>query len=157
MSLSLWDLCLSQLEVELSEQQLNTWIRPLQAREQSNCLTLMAPNQFVCDWVQTNFYSRIQELALALSTREGFFVALQIGSGQVAEPEPSAEAPTLDLGSNAGGHLAGATQPSSDVVASVGNSVGKNGSRARANLNPAYNFETFVEGKSNQLLSLIHI
>ena len=156
MSLSLWDLCLSQLEVELSEQQLNTWIRPLQAREQSNCLTLMAPNQFVCDWVQTNFYSRIQELVLALSTREGFFVALQIGSDQVAEPESGVQNPTLDLGSNAGGHLHGtATQPSSDVVASmgnsVGNSVGKNSSRARANLNPAYNFETFVEGKSNQL------
>jgi len=112
----------------------------------------MAPNQFVCDWVQTNFYSRIQELALALSSREGFFVALQIGSGQVAEPEQSAEAPTLDLGSNAGGHLPGTTaQPSSYVVGSVGNSSGKNGSRARANLNPAYNFETFVEGKSNQL------
>jgi len=159
LSLSLWDLCLSQLEAELSEQQLNTWIRPLQASEQSNCLTLMAPNQFVCDWVQTNFYSRIQELVLALSTREGIFVALQIGSGQVAEP--AADNSTLDLGSIAGGqHLPGnAAQPSSEVVASVGSSVessigssmGRSGSRARANLNPAYNFDTFVEGKSNQL------
>ncbi|MCK5920195.1 MAG: hypothetical protein KAG66_04600, partial [Methylococcales bacterium] len=58
LSAPLWDRCLSQLEVELSEQQLNTWIRPLQAKQNQSQLCIMAPNRFVLDMVQNNFQPR---------------------------------------------------------------------------------------------------
>ena len=149
LSLSHWDLCLSQLEIELSEQQLNTWIRPLQASEESNCLTLMAPNPFVCNWVQEHFFPRIQEIIGALSTPDGFLVALQIGSGQTVQA--AAEPTTLDISASAQSHAPGsAVNPSSHAVDGTSAADQGSGSRARANLNPAYNFETFVEGKSNQ-------
>jgi chromosomal replication initiator protein len=51
---SLWQRCMSALETELPEQQLNTWVRPLQATEGDGGLRLFAPNRFVVDWVRTN-------------------------------------------------------------------------------------------------------
>ncbi|MDH3411330.1 MAG: hypothetical protein OEM98_02475, partial [Gammaproteobacteria bacterium] len=48
---TLWKKCLDRLEGELSPQQFNTWIRPLHAVEDGECLRLLAPNQFVRDWV----------------------------------------------------------------------------------------------------------
>ena len=50
---SLWSQCIRSLEADLSEQQFNTWIRPLQPVEDGSVLKLLAPNRFVVDWVQT--------------------------------------------------------------------------------------------------------
>jgi len=47
-----WKRCLERLEEELSSQQFNTWIRPLQAQQDVRCLRLFAPNRFVMDWVK---------------------------------------------------------------------------------------------------------
>ena len=51
---SLWMQCARALEAELSEQQFNTWIRPLQLVEDGGLLKLLAPNRFVVDWVKTH-------------------------------------------------------------------------------------------------------
>ena len=138
---SVWHRCLSQLELELSEEQLNTWIRPLQADEQNSYLRLMAPNQFVLNWVETNFYGRIKEIVTALSGPDQLTVALEIGSGFTSVASTSAVSNSV----------APATGPDdfnlrqgSASRPAVGNS------KARANLNPGYVFDTFVEGKSNQ-------
>ena len=56
---SLWKQCLRALELELSEQQFNTWIRPLQAEVSDGGLKLLAPNRFVVDWVQENCMDHI--------------------------------------------------------------------------------------------------
>ena len=118
---SLWTRCLSRLESEIPEQQLNTWIRPLQAVEEGGTLTLLAPNRFVLDWVREHFYDRIVELATAGSGAND--VALEIGSQQSA-PAPR-RAPKAR------------TKPESGLRGS--------------NINPRFTFESFVEGKSNQL------
>ena len=57
---SLWSACIQQLEQEVDEQQLNTWIRPLQAQISNGVLRLYAPNRFVYDRVQENYFDRIQ-------------------------------------------------------------------------------------------------
>ena len=51
MGQTVWAQCLAQLEGELSPQQFNTWIRPLQAVTDGAECTLLAPNHFVRDWV----------------------------------------------------------------------------------------------------------
>ena len=118
---SLWTRCLSRLESEIPEQQLNTWIRPLQAVEEGSTLTLLAPNRFVLDWVREHFYDRIVELAT--SGNGATDVALEIGSQQTA-PAPQ-RAPKARAKPEGG--LGG------------------------SNINPRFTFESFVEGKSNQL------
>lgn len=54
-----WNQCLQALELELSEQQFHTWIRPLQPIEENGTLKLLAPNRFVVDWVQEHCLEKI--------------------------------------------------------------------------------------------------
>lgn len=120
MNSPVWKHCVSRLEGELTEQQFNTWIRPLQAVENGSTLRLLAPNRFVLDWVRDHFLERIAEivdqegrgnLRLCLEVGSSASAAPAAGNGRAARPEP----------------LWGSA------------------------LNPDYTFETFVEGKSNQL------
>ena len=59
---TLWSRCVRQLQSELTEQQFNTWIRPLQAVEQDDVLRLLAPNRFVVEWLREHFLERISEV-----------------------------------------------------------------------------------------------
>ena len=120
MTSALWNSCVHQLESELTEQQLNTWIRPLHAIEQDGELILLAPNRFVRDSVQSQFLERIDELVQTNSRSPANRVTLEIGSH-----EPILAAPTANSGPD--------PKP------------------FHHNLNPHFTFETFVEGKSNQL------
>ena len=124
MSQSLWDQCLDRLESELSAQQFNTWIRPLHAVQNPDNLRLLAPNQFVLDWINENFLSRIQELISQLNGAE-IPVRLEVGSQTITQPVET-------------------KKPQSNTV-----SYAKK--QRNSSLNPNFTFETFVEGKSNQL------
>jgi chromosomal replication initiator protein len=121
---SLWTRCVSHLEHELSEQELNTWIRPLHAQEEEGgTLRLLAPNRFVMDWVRDRFLPRISNLAQELAEDKQRRVLLEVGA--TAEPTLPSALP---------GHVA-----SAPVIPTPG-----------SGLNPLYTFEGFVEGKSNQ-------
>ncbi len=122
MSLSLWDQCLDRLEGELSAQQFNTWIRPLQSVQTGNQLRLLAPNQFVLDWINQNFLTRIQELISQLYGVD-LTVRLEVGSQTLTQPITN-------------------VKPSASQSSSL---------RRNSSLNPNFTFDTFVEGKSNQL------
>ena len=60
-----WLSCITCFEKELSAQQFNTWIKPLQLRLSitNDELILIAPNHFVLQWVKDNFLPRIEQLA----------------------------------------------------------------------------------------------
>jgi len=124
---TLWTACLDRLQGQLSEQQLNTWLRPLHAQETEGQLRLLAPNQFVLEHVRDHFLPAIKGTVDELGRGDqAWKVALAIGGSEVAqlsEPKRSASRPALSV------------RPSGPVT----------------NLNPAFTFETFVEGKSNQL------
>ena len=66
LGISIWQSCLEQLEGELSPQQFNTWIRPLQAVEDTESIRLLAPNRFVLEWINHQYLGRIQELVGSL-------------------------------------------------------------------------------------------
>ncbi len=121
---TLWSACLDRLQGKLSEQQLNTWLRPLHAREEPDGqLRLLAPNQFVLEHVRDHFLPAIKGTVDELGRgHQAWQVALGIGGPDAGKiPEASRKAP--------------AVRPASPV----------------SNLNSGFTFETFVEGKSNQL------
>ncbi|MFO8152166.1 chromosomal replication initiator protein DnaA [Thioalkalivibrio sp.] len=125
---TLWTACLDRLQGTLSEQQLNTWLRPLHAEEDDGNLRLLAPNQFVFEHVRDHFLPTIKgtvnELGQGHQPRR---VALGIGGAEAALPAETPRAPRTAPGTG--------VRPVSAV----------------SNLNPTFTFETFVEGKSNQL------
>jgi chromosomal replication initiator protein len=128
---SLWQKCLVRLENELPEQQFNTWIRPLHAVETPDSLRLLAPNQFVLDWVRKHHFDTISrtlhDIGPDITTR----VQLDIGSSnRVADPLPAAVASVAPR--------TRAAEPTAPV-------------QYKSNLNPDFTFDSFVGGKSNQL------
>ena len=146
MSTPLWDRCLSQLEVELSEQQLNTWIRPLQAHHRNEILNLLAPNRFVLDMVQSSFHTRIQEIASNLVQPADVKVVFVIGSEMLEHGMLSAATTHSDTFDARNAHRPAAEAPRHSQIAVTAPS-----SRHNSNLKPQFSFKTLVEGKSNQL------
>ena len=126
---SVWNLCLGRLEDNLSPQQFNTWIRPLQAVEEGRALKLLAPNQFVRDFIVNEMLDEVQKLANSFSTTP-LDLKIEVGS----ETRPT--------GSHPGDSLKG--QPKNDKV-------GFSPLRFEGRLNPAFTFDTHIGGKSNQV------
>ena len=126
---SLWQRCLRLLESEVPEQQFNTWVRPLQAVESDGVLRLLAPNRFVVEWVEQNLYGRIVTMAGAESGGATRQVLVEVGSRPRSETAAAAAPPAATA--------VPARRPPAVVV----------GGR----VNPEFTFESFVEGKSNQL------
>ena len=119
----LWQRCLERLESELGVEDFHAWLKPLQALEQSGHLRLLAPNSFVLDSVRERFLPGIEALARQL---EPELAGVRIEVGSLAPPA-SARSPRRESAPN------GAPE------------------WFESNLDPHYTFETFVEGKSNEL------
>ena len=130
MGLSIWESCLERLEGELSPQQFNTWIRPLQAVEDNGDIRLLAPNRFVLDWINEKYLERIKELLDFVSAEQQCSLVLEVGS---------------HLGTPAAAVVRRPTRAATEFDAGHGQR------RSSNNLNPNFTFDTFVEGKSNQL------
>ena len=59
---TLWKRCLERLEHEVALDEVNTWLRPLQAEPLANGgLRLLAPNDFVCEQVRDQYLGLIRE------------------------------------------------------------------------------------------------
>ena len=95
MSSPLWEKCLSHLEGDLSAQQLNTWLRPLQAIETEDSLRLLAPNPYVKAWVQEQLEQQINSLILALSQGAINKVDIEVGTKSAPVTKKSRPAETI--------------------------------------------------------------
>ena len=174
---SIWQQCIVYLQDELPSQQFNTWIRPLKVdHDNSNQLILIAPNRFIKDWVGDKYLERIHKLVADLSPEQHFDVCLEIGAKSVPARRAT-EAPPVGLGNsaptnsntsfqeadkhNAYKHQAShsiSANPSAPVTAAVKHKPKYNkpkevegGIQHQTSLVENYTFDTFVEGKSNQL------
>jgi chromosomal replication initiator protein len=174
-----WDECLRHLEHELPTQQYNTWIRPLMASEQNQRLVLSAPNRFVRDWVKDKYLQRIQEILSELNGGRLTHVDLTVGESQpmFRAPQPAQRQvdPQPPMVRNPASSFAAtraraeddepmADEFQSPTVASITpiqqpvntplprrEVQVEGGLKHRSFLNPTFTFQSFVEGKSNQL------
>ena len=60
--MELWNKCSQKLENSLTQEDFNTWIRPLKATIDNNTLELVAPNEFILDYIEKNFSKEIQDI-----------------------------------------------------------------------------------------------
>ncbi len=58
-----WNKCVSALEKDLNTDDFNTWIRPLKAKLSGNTLEITAPNAFIQNYIEKNFFSNILKQA----------------------------------------------------------------------------------------------
>lgn len=124
MSNGLWQKCVEELAFILPEKEINTWIRPLQVKqEESGALRLFAPNTFVLNWVQDNCLDKIRKALIRLRS-EDVNLVLEVGS---SAPVESSDGRALNR------------RPAMPHPVPP------------PRLNPDYTFARFVEGKSNQM------
>ena len=166
MAHSYWEQCLDYLQDELPTQQFNTWIRPLQPHApegdgSQQTLLLTAPNRFIQDWVSQKFLGRIRELYSEIAGSH-YNIVIESGLSQrlpasadagqrvVSSPVAVSAAAVSEVGDRQVDVQSMPKPPrksrnTSEVPAVEG------GLRHETNLNGNFTFETFVEGKSNQL------
>lgn len=125
-----WQACLGRLANELADSELNTWVLPLQAVEEADRIRLFAPNQFVRNWVVENYGFRLETICVEVSDGRIQQVTIEIGSVD----RGAASKDTKALG------VAG--PPTVKTMETR---------RLEGNLNRKFTFDTFVEGKSNQV------
>ena len=137
MNTDLWQHCLERLGHEIPNQQFNTWIRPLHCVQEVDRMRLMAPNAFVLDWVKKHYLDRLRAYVSDLGHGDTIGISLEIGSAPRGINPTATAAPSP-------GAMTGA-------LVSERRSADDGAPPLKANTNPDFTFESFVEGKSNQL------
>lgn len=143
MTENLWKACTRHLQEELSQQQYNTWIRPLLldiASNKEGHLRILAPNRFVMDWVNSKFLGRIQELLREASGNKLIEASLEIAPRAVPQLS-KAIIPAFGQG----------IERAFSSPRPVSTPVVEGAIKHQSFINRTLNFATFVEGKSNQL------
>ncbi|MGI9286826.1 MAG: chromosomal replication initiator protein DnaA [Pseudomonadales bacterium] len=143
---ALWQRCQQSLQEELPAQQFNTWIRPLRHETRFDELRLLAPNRFIKDWVVDKFLSRINQLVTNHSNGGSYCVSVEVGVAiqpvaSLTETGPTTQQrpPAVTLQTSTA-----LTAPANAPLRLEGNV------KHESKLIEQYNFDTFVEGKSNQ-------
>ncbi len=119
-----WAQCIRRLEGRLSDQDINTWIRPLQPKLSGTRLLLLAPNRMVMERVRSGWLPEIQRAVTQLGEPPVTAEIVVGGSALPATESGRFPAPAPDKG----------------VVSAV----------QTGRLDPRYTFETFIEGRSNK-------
>lgn len=159
-----WPACLSRFESELSAQQFNTWIKPLQAEVDGEAVRISAPNRFVMQWVKDRFLKKIELFAEEFNL-PGVKIEFVIGdtndkkNSNLKKPNGNAT-PQENQNANENTNLEPQDEEALKInlakaVAAV--SKGHKSSKSviskheDSGLNPAFNFSNYVTGRANQL------
>lgn len=146
MSVTVWEKCINSLQSEFSDQQINTWIKPLQAELKDDTLFLFAPNRFVLDWVNNKFLNQINAILNEIA-QPSPQVKLEIGSSK-------RDSDNSNISSNnkvTGTSFARTSTDRNQSTKRQPIKVTPESARHNNCLNTTFTFENFVEGKSNQL------
>jgi len=142
--LHFWTDCSRLLERELTPQQFSAWIKPLKAIDYDAAtgrLRIGAPNRLKLDTIRLQFAARIQQAAADVLKRP---VSVEFEIDALDQPVQSPLASPLGAPTNGEAitsPLTAMTTPSRSPTNEV----------ERARLNGVLTFDTFVNGKANQL------
>jgi len=123
---NLWPLCIESFSKDLTKQQLNTWIKPLEFKITPEKAQIIAPNQFILQWVKEKFADQIQ---VFLNKHLKNIVIEYVVNKKTKEKN------------KADSHI---TSKLKDVAI-------KKPTNKSTGLNTSFNFSNFVTGKANQL------
>ena len=124
---------------------MTTWVLCLQAREDDESIQLYAPNEYVREKVASNYAARINEIATSLTASEKFKVLLDVDNGEVAATTIPLATDNSTLTVQVPANQSSASQSSATRVPTA-----SSGKPFKTALNPTFNFDTYIEGKSNQ-------
>ncbi|WP_220719666.1 chromosomal replication initiator protein DnaA [Agarivorans litoreus] len=149
MSGSLWQQILVRLQDELPATEFSMWIRPLQVVQDAELLVLYAPNRFVLDWVKDKYLIRVNALLEEFCGSDKPSLRFEVGSKPVSRTLSNpVKADPVQSGVSIAPVSHNDSGKSWDKEPAVKSALEAN---HRNNINATYQFDNFVEGKSNQL------
>jgi len=163
-----WPACLSRFESELSAQQFNTWIKPLQAGIDGDTVRICAPNRFVMQWVKDRFLKKIEQFAAELNINS-MKIEFIVGEANANNKNSTVNAkasnakvetnPQHDIDDN-DVKVSLERNVKANLVKTLNSNIVKSSAHSKANqhkkiedsgLNPSFNFSNYVTGRANQL------
>ena len=126
-----WEVVTSHLKKKLTSQQFKTWVKPLSFQENESGLEILAPNQFVQQWVVDRFAKEIVELGKENKYKKQIKFVSNKAKKNIKPIENK-----VDLNQPK-------TKPEDLLPKSTINKI--------TGLNKNLNFENFVTGRANQL------
>lgn len=153
---SVWKKCTKSLQDELPQQQYSTWIRPLQVNGESSSssrLHILAPNRFIMDWVSNKYLGRIKELVQENYPNGPLDVVLDTSPRQTAPFQAPATTPIVNtrVVDRSGFSPVNNVPPALFLSKASSGPEVEGAIKHQSFINKASNFQSFVEGKSNQL------
>jgi len=126
-----WEVITSHLKKKLNSQQFKTWVKPLSFKENESDLEILAPNQFIQQWVVDRFAKEIVELGKENKYKKQIKFVANKAKKNIKPIENTADLNQSKIKSED-------LSPKSAINKTTG-------------LNKNLNFENFVTGRANQL------
>ena len=134
-----WNECKKTLEKDLSLEEYSTWISPLKLKKNEGIMPLsfsvLAPNGFISNWVEENYGKEIKERLIAITSEKEIIISFEV-AGELVKPSEEKREESSSLAQEDKKVQTTAFSHSKDH---------------QTNLIKGFNFESFVEGKSNHI------
>ncbi|MCS5548162.1 MAG: chromosomal replication initiator protein DnaA [SAR86 cluster bacterium] len=141
-----WNECKKTLERDLAVEEYSTWIAPLKLKENVGITpisySVLAPNNFILDWVEENYGDSIKERLVAITSQSNLNVNFEVIHEGERELVVNRKLKSIENGQKV------LAEPVQDKKQEIHFSHKKD---HQTNLIPGFSFEAFVEGKSNHI------
>ena len=141
-----WNECKKTLERDLAVEEYSTWIAPLKLKENVGITpisySVLAPNNFILDWVEENYGDSIKERLVAITSQSNLNVNFEVIHEGERDLVVNTKLKSIENGQKV------LAEPVQDKKQEIHFSHKKD---HQTNLIPGFSFEAFVEGKSNHI------
>ena len=141
-----WNECKKTLERDLAVEEYSTWIAPLKLKENvgitPTSYSVLAPNNFILDWVEENYGNSIKERLVAITSQGDLIINFEVINDEGRERDPNKKKENTKREKNI------FVEPDPINKQEIHFSSAKD---HQTNLIPAFTFSAFVEGKSNHI------
>ena len=143
-----WNECKKTLERDLPLEEYSTWIAPLRLKENigitPRSYSVLAPNNFILEWVEENYGSSIKERLIAITSENELNLNFEVSQDEAIDTYGQIKNPTEAQNTH---------EESKKTLTAVNNNKATYShlKDLRTNLIPAFTFDAFVEGKSNHI------
>jgi len=141
-----WNECKKTLERDLAVEEYSTWIAPLKLKENvgttPTSYSVLAPNNFILDWVEENYGNSIKERLVAITSQDDLHVNFEVNHEKGSGQAPNRKLKNIE---NEQKNLINTNQ---EIKQEIHFSHKKD---HQTNLIPGFTFDAFVEGKSNHI------
>lgn len=150
---SVWENCLSFIKDNISPQAYKTWFLPIKAVKLTDtALSIQVPSRFFYEWLEEH-YIKLLKTALnrELGTSAKLIYAIQMENSMLGMEPFTEKIPSSARSINSSQTVEAPVQAKNPELKNPFVIPGIRNVKIESQLNPAYNFDSFLEGESNRL------